>query len=145
MSREMNEYELRACLEQEKARNKKLLQEIDQLKQENTKIREWNILWQKKAWDEQMLLDSEWLKGELKELNSNESRILSYIGDLCYNKEGRHLRAIGRALGIPASTTSAALKKLQKKKLVRAYMKDGNKKLYYTLKREKNLIEDIIK
>jgi DNA-binding MarR family transcriptional regulator len=96
------------------------------------------VRWQKKTWDEQMLLDSEWLKGELKELNDNESRILSYIGDLCYNKEGRHLRAIGRALGIPASTTSAALKKLQKKKLVRAYMKYGNKKLYYTIKRSNN-------
>lgn len=131
MSREMNYFELRACLEQEKTRNKKLLLVVNKLTQENALISEWNLAWQKRRWTDQLVKESDWLKDEIAGLSDKESKVLLY---LTAPAQGRHLRAISRATGLAVATTYRAIKNLRERKLARCYSYNSNRKQYYTLK-----------
>lgn len=140
-TRHLTPFELRQVLEMEKRKNIRLRQENKELKKEVERLSEWNLLWQKQRWNEEMAKQCEGLEKEIGSLSNNQTTILLHLASAQGRRAERHVRGIARATKLNVATVSKDLKVLQRMKLVRAYLRNSNKKKFHTLPCAKDFIQ----
>lgn len=133
-------FELRQILRQKETEISRLKHERESLRKDISQLKNWNYLWQKHRWSEAMRRGCNDLEKEIKGLSDMQTKILNYLSEL--RKGGcRHVRGISRQLKLSPTTVCRNLAKLQEKGLVRAYLRNSNKKKFYTLPEASELLK----
>lgn len=147
-NRFMNSFELRQSLQLQNQKIENLTQQLSAMAQQNETLKDWNARWQTHRWDEELANQciNTFLRLELKGqsklgLNDADVIILGYLSSIEGMKADRHVRGIARVTGLSVHRVFTALKRLQRKKLVKAWLQE-NKKKFYTLPSVRKLIEE---
>lgn len=129
----MSSYELRSVIDTKNQQINHLRGENDELRQKVDTLSDWNSRWQKLRWNQEMIRQCECLRSEFGKLSDVQTTIIKYLASLRDRRGTRHVRGLARELGISPSTVCVNLKRLQQMGLARAYLRNSNRKKFYTM------------